>query len=76
MVTKKKPQVQLNVSLRGSLAGVYAAAMNKPGFQKAGELFLTGLFAIGNDPDLVREKEGDTMVVGLKSDIGKYPPDW
>ncbi len=65
-----------HVSVRGTLAHEFLRHMgtaHDP--EQAIETFLGDLLS-SREGDVVRYVDGDTLVVGLKSERGLFPPDW
>ena len=64
------------VSLRGSLADELVGQMNEsPDHRQVVSEFLRGLLRSG-DPDVQQYVDGGTLVVGRRSERGRFPPDW
>jgi hypothetical protein len=66
----------LTISVRGSLASEFMQLSSKPGTsQQSLKEYLLDLVH-GNDPDLLVSSGEDGLIVGRRSEIGKYPPNW
>lgn len=73
-ISIKNAKPNLLISLRGSLAGHYFTLTQEGAVDNA-NIFINELLT-SNDCDLIRFKEGESIVIGLRSEVGKYFPDW
>jgi hypothetical protein len=67
-------EASLPVSLRGSLAGEYFQLVSKSD-RKGCKAFLNELL-LSDDIDLLKIKYTGCLVIGRKSEVGMYFPDW
>lgn len=64
----------MNFSLRGTLAQQLSELLREGDFERATG-FLESLL-VSEDPDLVREQSGVTLIIGRDSERGTFAPDW
>ena len=63
------------ISLRGSLADEIATAIRASGNSADAREILND-YLLSKSDEFVYIPGNDSMIVGRKSDLGKYPPDW
>ena len=73
-VSIQNTKPNLSISLRGSLAENYYNLTKVSKKNDADSLINTLLTS--NNPDLIRFREEECIVVGLRSEVGRYFPDW
>lgn len=66
--------VYLSVSLRGSLAGQYRDLLINGDTNTAQEMI--NRLLVTPHPDVLRAYEDDMVVIGLRSERGRFFPDW
>lgn len=62
------------ISLRGSIADEIATLIQAAPDVDIAEIVDKYLFE--NSADLIQIRQSNTMLVGKKSEVGQYPPDW
>lgn len=73
-ISRRNRSITLPISLRGSLAAEYAR-LRVVGNYDAAKTFLDELI-ISDNRDLIRVENHGTVVIGLASERGQFPPDW
>jgi len=70
----KSTDPRLTISLRGSLASEFSTLLMQADGSKADDFMRTLLGA--TDENIVRFREGNSIVIGLRNERGLYFPDW
>lgn len=64
------------VSLRGSLARDYLRKLTEYGIKQKDLDDYVFHLAMSNDPSLIKFNEQGVTVIGKRSELGCFPPDW